>query len=64
MADVGRDTRGTRDIIKGEGGDLRIKLHKEGEGLADAAGGSQDSNFAFGSRLGGVRSAKEVGRCS
>lgn len=61
VADVGGDAGCAGDIVEGEGGDEGVKLHEEGEGLADAAGGAEDGDLALGAGLDSEAPAGEVG---
>lgn len=57
VADVSCDAGSSGDIVEGEVGDERVELHEEGEGLADAAGGSEDGDLALGDGLRRVAAA-------
>lgn len=44
-----RRTRSTADIVEGEVSDKGVELHEQGQGLANATGGTENGN------LGGLR---------
>ena len=45
---VGSDTGGAHNVVKRQLGDVGGHLHEHGEGLADAAGGTEDGHLALG----------------
>lgn len=49
----GARTRATLDVVEGELGNTGVELQKEGEGLANATGGTEDGD------LGGLDGAKK-----
>lgn len=57
VADVSCDAGSSGDIVEGKVGDEWVELHEEGEGLADAAGGSEDGDLALGDGLSRVAAA-------
>ena len=48
MTQIGSHARSSDDIVTGEGGYFGGKFAEEGEGLADASGGSEDGHFGGG----------------
>lgn len=51
VADVSGNAGSVGDIIEGERGDERVKLHEERKWLADPTGGAEDDDFAIGNRF-------------
>lgn len=47
MADIGGDTRSCGNIVERKLRNERVKFHKKGEWLTDAAGGAQDGYFTM-----------------
>jgi hypothetical protein len=57
---VGGGAGGAGDIVEGEGGDERVELHEQREGLPDAAGRAEDGHLPLRVGRGGVAPAAEV----
>lgn len=60
MADVSGNAGSVGDIIEGERGDERVKLHEERKGLPNPTGGAEDDDFAIGNRFRGESSAEKT----
>jgi hypothetical protein len=62
VADIGGDTGGPSDIVKGELGNQRVELHQQRQRLPDTPGGAKDGDLALGDGVGGVATSSDVGR--
>ncbi len=63
MGDVGGDTGATADVVEGQLGDPGVELEEERQGLANAAGSTEDSNLGqlLGAGEESVKKGCEVG---